>query len=71
MSASPSPRQTTRSTLTISIPPNRRDAFYQALLQLREDEARPFMSLSALVVSTVVKAAQQLHPPSTASESAP
>ena len=61
MSAPLSPRQATRPTLTISVPPAHREAFFQALLRLRDAEAEPFISLSALVVATIVKAAHQLE----------
>jgi hypothetical protein len=43
--------------ISISIPPAQREAFYQALLALREREQRPFVSLSALVVKAVIAAA--------------
>jgi hypothetical protein len=43
--------------LSISIPPSQRDAFYRALMTLRERDGRPFVSLSALVVKAVITAA--------------
>jgi len=43
--------------ISISIPPAQREAFYNALLVLREREQRPFVSLSALVVKAVIAAA--------------
>jgi hypothetical protein len=43
--------------LSISIPPTQREAFYRALMTLRERDGRPFVSLSALVVKAVIAAA--------------
>ncbi len=43
--------------LSISIPPAQRDAFYNALMTLRQRDGRPFVSLSALVVKAVITAA--------------
>jgi hypothetical protein len=43
--------------ISISIPPAQREAFYNALLTLRQREQRPFVSLSALVVKAVIAAA--------------
>lgn len=53
--------------LSISIPPAQREAFYQALMTLRERDGRPFVSLSALVVKAVIAAAGE----GTSSEAAP
>lgn len=43
--------------ISISIPPAQREAFYSALIALRQREQRPFVSLSALVVKAVIAAA--------------
>jgi hypothetical protein len=43
--------------LSISIPPAQREAFYRALMTLRQRDGRPFVSLSALVVKAVITAA--------------
>jgi hypothetical protein len=51
--------------ISISIPPAQREAFYGALLTLREREQRPFVSLSALVVKAVIAAAEGQSPNTT------
>jgi hypothetical protein len=48
-----------KPTLSISIPPEQREAFYMALAKLRQQQ--PFVTKSALVVQAVVDAAQQLE----------
>jgi hypothetical protein len=47
--------------ISISIPPAQREAFYQALIALRQREQRPFVSLSALVVKAVIAAGDAEH----------
>jgi hypothetical protein len=54
--------------LSISIPPSQREAFYQALMTLRERDGRPFVSLSALVVKAVITAAGESTTPEAPSD---
>lgn len=49
-----------RPTLTVSIPPRATSRLFEALLRLRVAADAPFVSLSALVVATIIKAAADL-----------
>jgi hypothetical protein len=47
-----------KPTVTVSIPPEKRAAFYEALLCLRQRYGDPFSSMSSLIVDTVIIASK-------------
>ena len=58
---SPTEKRLSKASLNISIPPSQREAFFQALIYLRQEEGDPLMSASAIVVRSVIQAASRFH----------
>lgn len=49
-----------KPTISVSVPPHQREAFYQALVRLKEEDGTVFMSASALIVRAVIRSAAAL-----------
>lgn len=60
-----------RATISVSVPPLQREAFYAALIRLKQDEDAVFVSASALIVKAVIERAAALAASENPSESAP
>ncbi|GEM_PF-5548909 len=58
---SPTEKRLSKASLNISIPPSQREAFFQALIDLRQEEGDPLMSASAIIVKAVIQAASRFH----------
>ncbi len=61
-----------KPSLNVSIPPRQREAFFQALIELRTEEGDPLMSASAVVVRAIIQLAaehRQRRPSATEEES--
>lgn len=52
-------KRLSKPSLNISIPPLQREAFFQALVDLRLEEEDPVMSASAIIVKTVIRQAAE------------
>jgi hypothetical protein len=52
-------KRLSKPSLNISIPPQQREAFFQALIDLRAEEGDPVMSASAIIVKTVIQQAAE------------
>jgi len=50
-----------KAVVSVSIPPHRRDEFYQALATLKTHYPDPFIQVAPLIVETVIDAAKRLQ----------
>lgn len=50
-----------KPSLNISIPPSQREAFFQALVELRAAEEDPLVSASATIVKAIIRHAAELR----------
>jgi hypothetical protein len=51
----------TKAVVSVSIPPHKRDEFYQALATLKTHHPDPFIQVAPLIVETVIDAANRLQ----------
>ncbi len=51
----------TKAVVSVSIPPHKRDEFYQALATLKTHHSDPFIQVAPLIVETVIDAANRLQ----------
>lgn len=50
-----------KAVVSVSIPPYKRDEFYQALAALKTHHPDPFIQVSPLIVETIIDAARRLQ----------
>ena len=50
-----------KAVVSVSVPADQREAFYRALASLKRHDDTLFMSISALIVKTVIDAAETLE----------
>ena len=50
-----------KAVVSVSIPPHKRDEFYQALATLKTHHSDPFIQVAPLIVETVIDAANRLQ----------
>ena len=54
-------KRLSKPSLNVSIPPLHREAFFQALVELRADEEDPLVSASAIIVKAIIRQAAELR----------
>ena len=62
------PSNGAKAVVSVSIPPHKRDEFYQALATLKTYHPDPFIQVAPLIVETVIAAAERLQQSSESAE---
>jgi hypothetical protein len=55
-------RERTRAVMSVSITPEKREAFYAALATLKRHHEDPFIQAAPLTVETIIEAARRIQP---------